>query len=832
MTHRKPLRNAFLFRALVAPILFLLVIAVGAGVGGVVSEVRWVALAAAGAWVAVSAWICVVSVAQFRKERYEVHADRIVVHRGGLLSDEELEVHYANITHVKWIRPWLSHKLFGVGDVYIEVAGSGAGAISFRSIADSDEAQAEIRRHMQQAFSMSTDELLHEEGPSGIGILIDVPVKSAWAIMFGAIMFGAELAPLLQEAAEAGIHEIVSLDWLMQHVGWLLLAIPIGAIAAAFTTLRCLDLKRRTYRVYNGVIEYHEGFLTRNDAFMPVENLSNSEVTRGVVERITNLYHVVVSCQGAGQEVSFLYLRRGPELNAVLDKLIDQAEVSSAVEPAVVALTDSAATGETAADEIVNEVIGEKEALPPPLPREVTCPDLTYRMHIGRSLVPMLIYLIFIPLLIFAPYVLIIFAYQIGMRVIRIIRTTYTLRRSSVEERFAFVRVEQREFSREKITGVVFRENLIDRMFKTVTIQFWSIGAGKEIMFRNVRKTDELFTAVRERTGVTFDAPVDTIQSEHGLGRYLGANLIGHTILVSLAIVTVAGAVYMGEPLYGLLAVPLLIGPILGYVWGVFFYRTSTLELHEQGMIFRRGIINRVETRAAYSNVKDISTLKIPGYDAGAMRFNVAGERSIGNAGGGGGIPYGVTMRYVPELKNKDELFDYDILARGDVPASQEDTYIEARKAWKNTLAATLLFCIIVFPLIVLLPIILPIALYRASLVRYRIEPGRVLMQRGRMFRQQTSILFSRIDHIQTGRGALNKLFGNGNITISTAGSSRPELVLSAVVDHEDFYRALQEHHRAEPEIDASITEESVLSAHPEDVVCDDSQDEIAEPES
>jgi uncharacterized membrane protein YdbT with pleckstrin-like domain len=77
--------------------------------------------------------------------------------------------------------------------------------------------------------------------------------------------------------------------------------------------------------------------------------------------------------------------------------------------------------------------------------------------------------------------------------------------------------------------------------------------------------------------------------------------------------------------------------------------------------------------------------------------------------------------------------------------------------------------------------------------VRYRIESGRVLMRKGRLYRSQTSILFDRIDHIQTGRGALNKLFGNGNIVISTAGSTRAELVLRDVKGHEAFYQALRE---------------------------------------
>jgi membrane protein YdbS with pleckstrin-like domain len=778
MTPRKPHRAAFLFHAIVPPVLLLAVLAIGGGWVGATYVADWIPAVAGGLWIVLAALVCAQGLARYRKEHYEVYPDRIVVRRGGLLSDEELEVHYPNITHVKWIRPWLRHKLFGVGEVYIEVAGSGAGSIVFRDLAKSREAQAEIREHMHQAFSMRTDELLHEEGPAGQGILLDLVLKSGWAVVTLVFALSMELSPFLATLSEVATDQSDSTTWIREHATWLLLVIPVTALGVGLLVLRFLDLKRRTYRVYNGVIEYHEGFLTRNDAIMPVENLSNSEVTRGIAERITNLYHVAVSCQGAGQEVSFLYLSRGPELSAVLDKLIAGAKAPIATAPAVVSAP-------------LDTTISAVDAnVPPPLPPLPDRPETTYRMCVARTLIPMGLYLFILPVLVLNAFpILLALLYHLVLQVARIFRTTYTLGRNSIEERFDFITVKQREFSRDKITGVVFRENVFDRMFNTITIQFWSIGAGREVAFRNLKKSDELIAEVRERAAIQFGQPVETIASEFSFGRFICANLPR----LFIAVLTAASSIIVGAWVhwtYALLAVPIILLPVIAYARGTFYYPRSKLEIFDDGLVFQRGLLTRHKTYARFKNIKDLTITKIPGHDCGSMRFNVAGE-SVDTAGTS--IPYGFIMRYVPQILGKDELFDYQVLARSDVPAPNQGTGIEERKALGNTCGRTLLISIILFPLIALLPITLPVALWRAHHVRYRIESGRVLMRKGRLYRSQTSILFDRIDHIQTGRGPLNKLFGNGNILISTAGSTRTELVLRDVKGHEAFYQALRE---------------------------------------
>jgi uncharacterized membrane protein YdbT with pleckstrin-like domain len=773
MTVRKPHRKAFLLGVFVIPAIALTLVAVAGAVVGVLQVGSWVALVVGMVWLAGVGLLYASASASYRKAHYEVHSDRIVIQSGGLFSDAELEVHYPNVTLVKWVRPWLSYKFFGVGHVYVEVAGSSAESIVLYCIADSVAAQNEIRRHMEGEFSLSTEELMHEEKPSGAAILLDIVISGGWTVIATVFALIYEFVPLLIELAQDGV------DVRPEHFLWLLLGIPVLGVLIGFSVLRYMDLKRRVYLVYRDVIEYHEGFLTRCDAFMPVQNLSDSEVTRGIVQRLANAYNVVLSCQGAGQEVTFLHLKRGPELGAVLKSLIKtkrspEAPKNEGDAPLAVEQMDSAT--------------GQGSAMPPPLPA-APLPEFTCRMHRTRSLLVLVpLAVVLTPLMIVAPP-LIFFIYPLFLSIVRVFRTTFHLRDCSVGEHYDFIRVREREFSMDKVTGVVFRESVLDRMFKTITIHFWSIGAGKEISFRNVAKTDELISAIRSRANVDFGGAGQTISSQHSLSRFLCGNLIGLGVLAVVITGIIVAATYL-DWLIAFLAVLLALIPVVGLIWGVFYYPRSTLELFREGMCFKRGILTRRATYVLYHNVKDVTTVKIPGHDCGSMRFNVAGERVVQNQQTRAAVPYGFTIHYVPEILAKNASFDFEVLAGEEPPV--EVSVIEAHKALPNVAVRTVLISLVVLPLAALLPLSLPIILYRTSLVRYRIEPGRVLMRRGKLFLSQTSILFSRIDHIQNSAGMLNKAFDNGNVKISTAGSSSAELVLRDVKQHVDFYEALR----------------------------------------
>jgi uncharacterized membrane protein YdbT with pleckstrin-like domain len=77
--------------------------------------------------------------------------------------------------------------------------------------------------------------------------------------------------------------------------------------------------------------------------------------------------------------------------------------------------------------------------------------------------------------------------------IIAIVATNFEVTGSSVEYKYDFLSHKQNSFSVEKITKVTIIESLLDKVFKTCTIKFYSIGSGSAIVFKNIKKSDDLY---------------------------------------------------------------------------------------------------------------------------------------------------------------------------------------------------------------------------------------------------------------------------------------------------------------------------------------------------
>ncbi len=256
--------------------------------------------------------------------------------------------------------------------------------------------------------------------------------------------------------------------------------------------------------------------------------------------------------------MAFLYLRNGPALNAVLDGLIDRGEKSPAT-PSAAGRDETAVAAEDGPPRVPDDppplpgsARGEEE--PPPLPGFAQESETEHRMHVGRSLPPLALYVFAMPFVLFVapPVVVLLLAFQVVRRVVLILGTRYRLRRNSVQESYALISTRNREFSNDKLTGVVFRENPLDRLFGTITIEFWSIGDGREIVFHNVRKSGDLLERALRRSRIRADGAAEAeIRPEFSVGRFLGMNLPGPTLL-ALMIAGVATAAVTRHWAHGL----------------------------------------------------------------------------------------------------------------------------------------------------------------------------------------------------------------------------------------------------------------------------------------
>ena len=787
----RPVRLAFLVQRVAPVVLVLFVVWIAALIGRefvqppgistlhvVVGGVTllFVAALTAGFWAATV----------YAKERYEFFDHRIVVHRGTLVSDETSELMIRNITHVKRRLPWPRFPLFGVGDVMIESAGSEASEIRLRTIRRPDHVYEGVMALMRaNGFNISRDELLHEERPNKIAVAIECA--------------GMTLAAIA--ATIAALAELYFEDEGSNKIGLYLSLLPLlGIVAIVF---HYLDMCRRTYRVYADTVMYEEGFLTRDDAFIPGENIADSSTRRGLIDQLLGLYDVQISCQGSNGEIQFRRLRNGPALsNAVERAVAHTAEL--ATDPAR-DFPETHATGDRA---------GAQQAIPA-IPSTGTggtadlasatvtedCWTAELRQSPWRAVAP------FVVLCIVLPPLTPIWVLAIVRGMINALCTHYAVRPSSIRERFQFLHSTEREFSYDKVTGAVVRENPFDRLLGTVTVSIWSIGSAQPLELAHVQRNRLELTALLQQLGIPEPDPVEQIRSCFSLPRMFLATLPLQLVLtLVVAAIPVLAFVWSGWSLLALVPLAAACGALLGH--RLIYYPRCCVTVHRTYLECREGWLWRQHFYARHDNIKRVELTRYPKVDVGTVRFVVAGEhrprsspyamrkKSKKPFESFGTSSYGFQVRYAEQIGRHAWALDERL--RGADPSSHqvESPERESGPALANSLVGLIFVSIAVAPLVVLLPLTVPWMVLVVRRRRYFVERHRVLVRRGILYRSQASILHDRIDSLRRNQRLLGKCFGNGTVTILTAGSSQPDLELTNAPDYLQLYELLQQHYK------------------------------------
>jgi len=231
--------------------------------------------------------------------------------------------------------------------------------------------------------------------------------------------------------------------------------------------------------------------------------------------------------------------------------------------------------------------------------------------------------------------------------------------------------------------------------------------------------------------------------------------------------------------------------------------RSQSLRFFDEHLEARTGILVRHQTYIAFADVKKVVLVRFPTCDIGRVEFCASGENLGEVAGAGargqssgkmlGTSSYGVTLRFLGDLNRWRAELDgmLDRTQEADAPAVGSLVLRASQPALANSLVPLLLGSIVLVPLLALLPVTLPWTIVSVRRRHYRLEAGRVVRESGVFYRCHESVLWSRMDALRSTKGFLNTLLGNGSITLLTAGSSQPDLVLSALPDCDDFYAQL-----------------------------------------
>ncbi|MBD3318889.1 PH domain-containing protein [Candidatus Woesearchaeota archaeon] len=708
----------------------------------------------------------------YKKEEYIIDDDRVYHRSGSLFSDQTTELNIRNITHVTMLVPYIEHRLFKTGTISIQSAGSGAAEVVLESVNKPDTLYEAVQTAMRKkGFGLKGKKLIQEEQPSTIGILLGIIPSFLGQVLAGlAILFGI-LIPFTASTQQTGIFIILLIIFILGYI----------AIVTGLAILRYLNQKKRQYQLYDDMITYKEGFLTRNYSVIPLENLADTSIKQGFIGRLLGIYDVHISCQGAGQEIIFSNMERGDILEKNLDTLIEKTE----------SLIVKGKKEKASSNRVTKKEVRKETA------------KSTYTAHFTPDMKTTLMsYIIVLPVFIVLFPLLPIYFIALIVTIITALLTKYRVKPTSFESYFDIGARTTTTFSAEKITAIILNEGPVQRWYHTLRIQFWSIGASSILSFLNIPWSKNIKKEFLKKIGIEEGPTRYTIHSNFKVSAFFKATLYltlfllaGITVLLFLNVLLAAGGIAILAALY-----------IIGIVYAIIYYKTVSLTFHKNYVHYEHGIWWKQYYYVKYHDIKDITIVQYPFSSRGKIEFNVAGETETQDGKGNKKVvAHSLKIHYVDNIHQKDELIDRILIEHPNAQRIQEienniehyspPPILKDKPSLGNSVTILLLVSAIFFPLLILLPITLPLTILTVKMKTAVIQPYRVYLKSGILFKRQKSVVFSKIDHISIGQGAFNKMFHNGTITVNTIGSSEPELVIANIPRYKEFSEELNKHY-------------------------------------
>ncbi|MFA5763692.1 MAG: PH domain-containing protein [archaeon] len=746
--------------------------------------------------------------AAYKKTHFDFLEDKIVVYYGNLFSDSSIEIVIDRITHVYLIKPFLENKLFNVGTVMIELAGSAIPEGVFILINNSEQIYEQIRNVMQErGFKLTKQELLQKDTPNILGVIFET-IKIAIFGFIGLIWIGSIILGIIMVFSP----QLGGIITLIVFIFYLL-----------FIIKTFFELKIREYYIYTDTIEYFEGFLTKVSSFMPAENLANADITQTLIDKIFDLYDVKISCQGSNHEILFKNLKQGLEMEKHIDNLIQTTKQLDHLE------------NKKVNDEVIKFKIN-------PAAKEKLIKDTTFtaelKINFKRlALIPssilftililinffgLILGLLPISLSLSEFLVLIILGTLIG-GLIASSSTIYKITPNGIAHNFDFLFKKNIEFANDKITGIVISRSIIDRWMNTFSVTFFSIGSSTNIIFNAINYSQELEEKLLSKFGVIVEDTMFDIKPNMTLGNFFKQNIV----ILIIDFLLIIGSIFI----FPAISIFLILITILIIIYKSAFYKRVEAKFAYDFIAYNEGIWFVKTTYATYDNIKDIEITKSPMCNNGLIHFNISGESIIKTDNGTQIIPHGFFINYVDKITQMDDVIDTIIYSR---PTKQElsKTILKSEKLLigKSSLGNELLPGAIILGIIgviisvvlfgigisassidesvlfimtivimfgwIIYVLILAFGAWKIKVREYSIQPYRVVAKSGIFWKAQKSIIFTKIDHIAKFQGFLNKVFKNGSIVVHTTGSSLPEMVIVNIPNQTEFYEKLEQYYK------------------------------------
>lgn len=764
----------------------------------------------------------------YRQTFYRLYDDRLVVETGTIATRHTIDLPYRNVTQVVLRLPFLERRFFGTGHLRVHAAGSARGVAHLQSI---DEPRAMYDaiadRLRENGFSLARNRRLQREKPHLVGTVLDTSgmvIGGLIALITVGLTVGGAVIDTLDLANYYELFDVligaVEVDdpgeaalAVRGTVGLALLAVLAGTAGLAKVAIHFVDLNRRTYTLWDDVVDYEDGFLTETYKFIPIENLADTATEEPFLKRLFGMADVELSPHGSASGIRFPSMPRANQFRGHLDELIESSE---GVQRPSAATAKGVAEADDTTD-VATEAAGERtSAVERRLP-DIDAAPLQFSPSLLRRSISGIVDALRLPFTIAVALAVgyaaveitgfdvdhlelpldqisvewvvetlllltaVLIVYHLGKAVFYRWTTNYRVGRRKVTWERDFVSRDEFEFTNDKITSVTVERDITDRLLNTATISFRSIGNATPLVFEDAPRAREKVAEIRRRLGLFADD--DKADAVHTplpgpLDLWWG-RAVSTVFFLSFAAAFAYGSTHWPEAMYG--AFVFAAFPPLIFLRDLIYYPRCRLKLFENYVEVRRGILLVEQHFVPYDQLRSVTTIRFPGSTAGVIQLVPGSSRRIG-------------LRYVDGLVELHEELDDRLYARPMRPVRQPDRLDRTEVSRRQPMARNGIVVWSVFTLLAALVTVIPVVwlVLRARRTSIIVEQGRIRRVRGVLYRTTRTVLLNRVDQILTRQGPTHTLFDNGLVNILTVGSSVPELSLGPIGDGQALYDELE----------------------------------------
>ncbi len=728
---------------------------------------------------------------QYKKESYTITDRKIIHNYGTIFSDNSIEINLDKVTQVSSVLGFVQYKLFKTWTLIIKTAWSSSSKIRLKNIEGTMDIYQNLQGRMQKnGFHLQADTLVQTTKPHWLGVVGEIVKQILSLLLISYYIIPAIILGIYEWTKNIDNDYVWASLWI-----FLLMAIPLVVV-------KYLDLKRRKYEIFTDSIFYTEGFLTKNYSFLPMEKVTDTENTQSFFSKIFGLHDVVVSSEWSNNKVSFKNMISGEKMMKNIKYLKDQ----------IIMEEKDIIEGEKVK---VNSLIGYKDKVEEPLNYDKEFKG-EYKMDMLRTLVWPISIILIIVVLWFGILpkeatpmiggVIPLFVFLSVWLVIQALFTKFIIDTSSIEMQFKFLSNKHNSFSVEKITSVIIRESLIDKIFNTCSIDFLSIGSSSKIKFSNIKKTADLEKNILAKVGIKKEWELQEVPINFNLQNYIKSMIFTSIIVVIIFAVILAILIYKNIEIVGIIMsfIILAVLVIAHYFYKVFFYNKVRYiqNIYNDFIESISGFFIVVKNYSLLRHVKGITSTKYPLTNEWILVFNIAGEQMVQtkNKQNISIISNSIKIPFVKDvfgIQTKfDEVLNKEEIDRTIITSSRQDIW--------NSLVGVILFLIIscvyfgfISPVLILAvaavfaPII-GLTIWIIKVKYYSFEKNRVVFGSGIIYKKRQTILYDKFNFIQKNQGFINKIFNNGIVNIYTVWSGKTEMKLLDIDNYSEIYELLK----------------------------------------